>query len=430
MASDAFALEMLDVTKSFPGVLALDHAHISVRRGEIHALVGENGAGKSTLIKILSGVYHRDEGEIRIRGTPVHIENPHQAMELGVSTIHQELMLVPDMSVAQNLFLGREPRRFGMIEWGRLYREAADILETFGLEIDPRARIRDLGVAKQQMVEIARAMSLETAIIVMDEPTATLTINETEHLFALIRRLREHDVSVVFISHRMEEIFQLADRATVLRDGNTVGTVDTATATRDGIVRMMVGRDIEQLYTKRNEPREAPALEVRNLTTSHIRDVSFSVRWGEILGLGGLVGSGRTEVLRAVFGLDAILSGEILVNGEPVSIRSPSDAIAAGIGYLTEDRKAHGIVPDRSVEKNITLSVLKQLTHGLTIDRTQRRKLAQSFVDRLSIRSASLGMAIKNLSGGNQQKSLIGRSLATHAAIMLLDEPTLSLIHI
>lgn len=415
---------MTDICKVFPGVRALDRAHLSVEPGEVHALVGENGAGKSTLIKILGGVYQMDEGRIRIRGNEVRITGPHDAMMQGVSTIHQELMLIPDMTVAQNLFLGREPRRAGMISWKTLYREAKQILEKFGLDIDPRAKTRKLGVARQQMVEIARAMSLETSIIVMDEPTATLTKTETDHLFDLIRRLKNHDISVVYISHRMEEIFQLADRATVLRDGVTIDTVRTDNATRDEIVRMMVGRDIEALYTKQNTPREETAIEVRDLTTERVQKISFSVRRGEILGVAGLVGSGRTEVVRGIFGLDPILSGTITVNGEAVRIRAPKDAIAAGLGYLTEDRKEHGIVPEMAVVKNITLSILDRLCRLGVIRNMTRRTIAESYVNKLSIRLASLRMAIKNLSGGNQQKTLIARSLATDANILLLDEPT------
>jgi ribose transport system ATP-binding protein len=417
-------LEMLNVDKRFLGVHALTEANLTVSRGEVHALVGENGAGKSTLIKILGGVHQMDSGEIRVDGQPVTIGSPHEAMARGISVIHQELMLVPDMTVAQNLFLGREPTRAGFIDWKTLYENARSVLERFELDIDPRSRIRRLGVARQQMVEIARAMSFDTAIVVMDEPTATLTINETEHLFQLVQRLQKHGVSTIYISHRMEEIFHLADRATVLRDGKTVGTVFTADADHDQIVRMMVGRDIDTLFTKRNVPRTEVILDVRDLNSPRVKDISFTVRQGEILGFAGLVGSGRTEVIRAVFGLDTIVSGTVTVNQTPVRIQAPRDAIAAGIGYLTEDRKTQGIVPDLPVAANISLTVLDRLSRLGFIRRAERNSLATRFQQSLSIRAASLTMAIKNLSGGNQQKALIARSLATNARVLLLDEPT------
>jgi ribose transport system ATP-binding protein len=395
-----------------------------VQPGEVHALVGENGAGKSTLIKVLGGIYRRDEGEIHIRGRPVEIDSPHRATELGISIIHQELMLVPDMSVAQNVFLGRSPSRFGVLTPARMNAQAAEILERFEVSIDPRTPIRELGIAQQQMVEIAKAVSRQVQILVMDEPTATLTHKEIEQLFALIQRLKSQGVSVIYISHRLEEIFRIADRVTVLRDGATVETFGIKEADTARIVRLMVGRDLSDMFVKKDAAVGAEVLRVENLTSTKVRGISFAVRQGEIVGVAGLMGAGRTEMAHALFGLDPLTDGAIYVRGKKVRIKSPRDALAHGIGYLSEDRKRYGIIPQMSVESNVSIAILGRLCTLGVMRKKLRRELGSTYQERLRIRAPSMEALIKNLSGGNQQKALIARWLATDAPLLILDEPT------
>ncbi len=418
------AVEMIGISKSFPGVVALKNVSFEVESGEVHALVGENGAGKSTLIKVLGGIHLKDSGRIHLHGRPVEIWSPRRAMELGISVIHQELMLVPEMSIAQNLFLGRNPLRFGMLSVKKMNDATREILQRFELDLDPRTPMRRLGIAIQQMVEVAKAVSMNAEIIVMDEPTATLTSQETEQLFALIARLKREGVGVVYISHRLEEIFRIADRTTVLRDGSTVGTLTSGEMTHAGIVKLMVGRDIEQFFVKTNEPSSEEALRVEGLTNEKIRGVSFRVRKGEILGMAGLIGSGRTETARAIIGADPLSSGSIVVGGRQVRISSPRDAVRNGIGYLSEDRKKYGIIPDMSIGSNISITVLQKFARAGVLNVRRRNSMAEDFRRKLSIRSTSVAMLIKNLSGGNQQKVLMARWLAAGVPVLIFDEPT------
>jgi len=417
-------VEMLSISKSFPGVLALRGVSLAVQPGEVHALVGENGAGKSTLMKVLGGIYSRDAGEIRIQGHPVEIHSPHRATELGISIIHQELMLVPDMSVAQNIFLGRSPSRAGVLNPRRMNAQAAEILGRFELFIDPRTPIRKLGIAQQQMVEIAKAVSRNVRILVMDEPTATLTTKEIEQLFALIHRLKGEGVSIIYISHRLEEIFRIADRVTVLRDGATVETLGIEEADTARVVRLMVGRELTDMFVKKDVPIGEEVLRVENLSSGKVRRINFRVSKGEIVGIAGLVGAGRTEMAQAIFGLDPIRSGAIYLHGRKVTIRNPTDALRHGIGYLSEDRKRYGVVPEMSVESNVSLAVLDRLCLFGVLRKRLRRELGERYQRKLQIKTPSMDALIKNLSGGNQQKVLIARWLATDAPLLILDEPT------
>ena len=413
------------ITKDFPGVRALDGVTFEVRRGEVHALVGENGAGKSTLVKILAGAVPGDRGEIRIEGRPVEIASPHAAQELGVSMIYQEFNLVPYLSVAENIVLGREPQLLhGIIDWGRMYRDAAAVLDRLGVRIDPRAPISRLSVAQQQMVEIAKAISTNAKLIVMDEPSATLTEHELARLFELIHRLREQGVSIIYISHRLEEIFEIADRVTVLRDGQLIGTHPVSAVTKDDIIRMMVGRQLTEQIPKREVQMGEEALRVEGLSGGVVRDVSFVVCAGEIVCLTGLVGAGRTEVARLIFGADPKTAGRVLVGGKELRIRNPRDAIRHGVGFVTEDRKEQGLVLGLTVRENVTLAHLDLLSYWGFIRRQQERTAASKFIQSLRIRTPSPEQITRNLSGGNQQKVVLAKWLLTESRVLLFDEPT------
>jgi ribose transport system ATP-binding protein len=420
---------MSGIDKSFPGVRALDQCRFELCRGEVHALVGENGAGKSTLMKVLAGVYAKDAGQILYKGAEVEIPSPRAARDLGISLIHQELNLMPHLTVAQNIFVGREPRRklrFLMDEKA-INAQAAVLLERLNLRLDPRTRVSDLTVAKQQMVEIAKALSFRSEVLIMDEPTAALTEGEIEDLFRIIRQLRQEGVGVVHISHRLEELQLISDRITVMRDGRYVDTVATRDAAIDRIIHMMVGRTIYEGAPEVPglEEREV-ALEVRHLNRGrNVRDVSFTLREGEILGFAGLVGAGRTEVARAIFGADPIDSGEILVRGRPVRIRTPRDAVRHGIAYLSEDRKRYGLALGMDVETNVVLATMSRFLRPLGwVNTSKTRETAQRYVEALRIRTPSLLQKAKNLSGGNQQKVVIGKWLTADTEVLIFDEPT------
>ncbi len=425
-------LEMRDIRKAFPGVLALDGVNLTVRRGEVHAVGGENGAGKSTLMKILSGVVPRDAGEILIDGQPVEITSPRVAQALGISTIYQEFNLVPSLSVAENIFLGHQPGRLGLVDWRRLEQDAAKLLDRLGVKLDPHVPVATLSVAQQQMVEVAKALSSRARILIMDEPTSALTEREAELLFALIRRLKAEGIAIIFISHRLEEIFEIADRITVLRDGRLVATVDAAQTNPSEIVRMMVGRVLEDLFHKEPARIGEVVLEVRGLSRTVSQDgavrrvldnVSFQVRRGEIVGLAGLVGAGRTEVARAIVGADPIDSGEIWLDGRPVHIRSPQDAIRLGIGFVPEDRKTQALILNMAVRENISLALLGTRGYG-PLHIGEERSLARRLVEALLIRTPSVEQRVVNLSGGNQQKVVIAKWLALSPKVLILDEPT------
>ncbi len=424
-------LEMRAINKSFPGVQALSNVDLVVYPGEILALLGENGAGKSTLMRILDGVFLPDSGEIRWQGEAVSIHSPHDAQLLGISMIHQELALIPYLDVGKNIYLGREPsaRLPGTIDWRQLYRQAGEQLDRLSLSFDPHTTVRDLPIAQQQMVEVAKALSLDVRLIVMDEPTSSLTDTEVETLFAQMRSLRQQGVSIIFISHRLNEIFEVADRVTVLRDGALVGTKAISELTEDELIRMMVGREVGEAYPRDEAAASAggqtPVLDVHNLTRDGaIEDVSFAVRPGEIVGIAGLVGAGRTELAETLFGVHPANSGDVLLDGRALHVRHPAQAIKHGIALVPEDRKEAGLFLRMSVGTNITMKLLSQLTRfGVILWRSVRRVGAE-FTDKLNIRTPSLEQRVRNLSGGNQQKVVIAKWLTLKPRVLILDEPT------
>jgi ribose transport system ATP-binding protein len=417
-------LRIEGIRKTFPGVVALDGVDFDLRRGEVHVLLGENGAGKSTLIKMLSGAYRPDAGRVFVDGREVTIHGAQDSERLGIATIYQEFNLVPDLTVAENIFLGRQPRRFGMIDRKRMEADAAELLERVGVQVSPRARVRELGIARLQMVEIAKALSLNARVLIMDEPTAVLTTEEVDKLFAIVRRLREDGVGIVFITHHLEEIAALGDRVTVIRDGKSVGQVPASTP-EDELVRLMVGRSIEQQYPRRQPDAGEALLVVEGLTRDGVfHDVSFEVRAGEVVGIAGLVGAGRTEVVRAVFGADPYDKGAVKVGGAPVPKDDVNAAMAAGIGLVPEDRKGQGLVLDASVEENLGLVTLRGATKGGFVDLKGQRADAARVAEQLGVRMAGLHQHVRTLSGGNQQKVVIGKWLLADTRVLILDEPT------
>jgi ribose transport system ATP-binding protein len=417
------------VSKSFPGVRALNNVRFELAPGEVHALMGENGAGKSTLMKILAGVYTKDSGAILYNGAEVNFTNPRDAQAAGIGIIHQELQLMNHLTVAQNIYIGREPRRaLGMLlDDANLNREAAALLAHMGLRIDPRTSVGSLTVAKQQMVEIAKALSHNSRVLIMDEPTAALNNAEIAELFKMIRELTARGVGVVYISHKIDELKQISDRVTVMRDGEYVDTVPTATTSVDRIIAMMVGRTLVDVAREDHPaPQDEVALEVRNLNCAPlVKDVSFSLKRGEILGFAGLMGAGRTEVARAVFGADKVQSGQIFVRGRKVTIRSPADAVAAGIGYLSEDRKRFGLAVGMDVAANTVMANLpRYLSWGLFLRQGRIASQAEKFVKLLGIRTPSIGQEVRLLSGGNQQKVVVAKWLDRDCDVLFFDEPT------
>ena len=417
-----------NLSKSFPGVRALDGVRFDLMPGEVHALMGENGAGKSTLMKILAGVYRKDSGEVLMDGKPVEIESPAHAQSLAIGIIHQELHLMGHLTAAQNIFLGREPRKAAglLLDEGQLNRDAQALFDRLNLQLSPTTTIGDLTVARQQMVEIAKALSHKSRVLIMDEPTAALNNAEIEELFRIIRQLKSEGVGIVYISHKMDEIQRIADRITVMRDGAYIATVPSATPMSE-VIAMMVGRKLDHVQkaipdTSTNEV----LLDVRGLNRGRaIRDASFTVRRGEILGFAGLMGAGRTEVARAVFGADPVDSGEVRVRGQMIRLTSPTDAVDAGIGYLSEDRKHFGLATGMDVESNITLPSLKRwLKLGMFLNRPAIQAISQQMVEKLRIKTPSLTQTAKLLSGGNQQKVVIAKWLVQDCDVLIFDEPT------
>ena len=430
MAGDDVLLSMTGVDKAFNGVPALREAHFEVRGAEVHALIGQNGAGKSTLIKILTGVYERDAGEIVFDGRPVDFKGPHEAQLGGIATIYQEVNLVGYRSLAENVFLGREPRRFGLIDWGRMNAEAARILASFGLDVDVTRPLNSYAVATQQLTAIARAVSVEAKLVIMDEPTSSLADAEVEVLFGVIRRLKADGVSVVFVSHKLDELYAICDRVTIMRDGRTVHVAPMADVSRIELVTMMLGRELaEQLSHRRSAEEgavEGPTvLAATGLKRGRVLDgVDVQVRRGEVVGLAGLLGSGRTETARAVFGADPLDDGTIEIKGRASRLRSPRDAIREGFGLTPEDRKTEGIVPEMSVRENLTLALLPRLTRRGILDGGRQREVVDRFVKALGIKLADADQPIRELSGGNQQKVILARWLCTDPELLILDEPT------
>lgn len=428
-------LEMRGITKSFPGVRALDGVSFSLNAGEIHALVGENGAGKSTLIKILAGVYPHPEygGEIILDGSERRFASIREAENAGIAVIYQELSLVKDLTVAENIFLGREPRRFGIINWEVLYSRAQQLLSDLHVTIDPRTPVRNLGIGQQQLVEIAKALSQEARILVLDEPTAALTDAEVETLFNILKKLRARNVAMIYISHKLDEVFHMSDRITVLRDGRTISTEATAELTEARVIAKMVGREVGQIFPEPTHQRGDVVFEARNITVEDpsvpgkllVDRVSFATRKGEVLGIAGLMGSGRTELLMAIFGAhEGRKSGEVFVGGKPVEVKQPSDAIRNGIGFVTEDRKRYGLILDQTILRNMTLAGLRRLS-GRFISNEDAESVAGERAARdLRIKATSIFTVAGTLSGGNQQKVVLAKWLLTNPRVLFLDEPT------
>ena len=421
-----YVVQMQGITKEFPGVVALNGVDFNLKRGEVHALVGENGAGKSTLIKILSGAYEMDRGEIRINGQKVNISSPRHSQELGISVIYQEFNLVPYLSVAENIFLGRESMSNGVFINNKENRaKAQELLDRLELEISIDDTVADLGVAQQQMVEVAKALSMQASIIVMDEPTSALGNREIEQLFRTIEKMKSEGISIIYISHRLEELWQIADRVTVLRDGQFITTSDMETMDKDQLIKYMVGRDLTEQFPERNVSLGEEILRVENLSKKGVlENISFNLRKGEVVGFAGLVGSGRTELMRCLFGADRFEQGKIYLEGREIEIKSPRDAIGHGIGFITEDRQRQGLMLVRPVKENITVTALDRVISNLLIDHSEERRIAEDLVDKLRIRTPGLEQEVRYLSGGNQQKVVISKWLLEKAKILIFDEPT------
>ena len=425
-------LRMEGISKAFPGVQALDNVDFEVAAGEVVALVGENGAGKSTLMKILCGAYRKDSGRIFLSGQEVEIESPHHAQELSIAIIYQEFNLTPNQSAAANIFISREPRQRGLgrvlnfVDRRRMEQEAQGHLEMVGARVPATALIRDLSVAEQQMVEVAKALAVNARIIIMDEPTSALGEEEVETLFGIIKTLKEQGIAIIFITHRLEEVLRIADRVVVLRDGHRVGSVPIGEATPEKIIRMMVGRElVTDLFQKMKAEIGEPLLEVRSLTgRDGVKDVSFTLRQGEILGFAGLVGAGRTETVRLLFGADPLESGEVLIEGKPIRIRSPVDAVEAGLSLVPEDRGLQGLILMLPVQENIVLPTLQEHATAGWVSRRGIRETAQEYVGKLNIRTPHLQQKAMYLSGGNQQKVVLAKWLASNPKVLIMDEPT------
>lgn len=423
-------LRATDVTKRFPGVLALDKVDFELRRSEVHALVGENGAGKSTFIKILGGVFRADAGTIEYEGKKITHSDPHSAQKLGISIIHQESELALPFSAAENIFLGRQPRH--AIKWliarKRMYREAQMWLDKVGATFRASSLVRDLSISQRRLVELARAVSMNAKLLIMDEPTTVFTEQEVEHLFEIVRSLKTHGVTTLYISHRLEEIYSIADRVTVLRDGKVVATIPVQNATEDKLVQWMVGRELKRVFPVRSKPPGEEMFSVSGLTKKGvIDDVSFSVRKGEIVGLSGLVGAGRTAVANAIFGVMPVDRGEMVLDGKPIKGTSPAVAIRHGIGFIPSDRKLDGLLLIKSVKENISLANLKNMSHWSFIDWSREKAEAKKFQELLQIKTPSINQIVVNLSGGNQQKVVFARWLLVHAKVLILDEPTVGI---
>ena len=417
-------LRFNNISKLFPGVVALDDVSMEFEKGEVHALCGENGAGKSTLIKILTGAYTPTTGTIEFDGKVYNEMNTREAMDLGIAAIYQEFNLVPYLSVAQNVFYGNEKVNGIFLDKKAMEQRTAELAKDMGIEVDPSARIKDLGVAYSQITEIIKSVSRDAKIIVMDEPSAPLTNREIEAMFNVIRKLKAKGVTIIYISHRMEEIFEICDRVTVMRDGKYVSTRKVSEVTQQQLIADMVGRELGNTFVGGAGAQDEVVLEVKGLTNKKIKDVSFQLKKGEILGLGGLVGAGRTETARAIFGADRITAGEVFVKGEKVTIKSPKMAIEKGIGFLTEDRKGQGLLLGRSVKENTTFTILKQLTKGLFIDEKENRRIAEEKRAELRTKTPHIDQLVKFLSGGNQQKVVLAKWLVTNSDILIFDEPT------
>jgi inositol transport system ATP-binding protein len=418
-------LQMKDIHKTFPGVYALRDINLEVRAGEVHALLGENGAGKSTLIKVLGGIYQADQGEIFIDGNKVEISDVRDAQQQGISIIHQELVLVPYMTVAENIYLGREPKNGLFVNHRKMEEKAQNLLDAYQMNIDATTVVANLTTAQQQMVEIVKAISFDSKILVMDEPTSSISDKEVEFLFNTMRILTKKGVGIIYISHKMSELDQICDRVTVLRDGKYVGTEVVKETTKEKLISMMVGRELQKYYTRNFQEAGEVVLKCENISDGKlVKDACFEIRKGEIVGFSGLVGSGRSELMKCIFGLNKNSSGDIFIDGKKVRIKSPIDAIKYGIALVPEDRKKEGLYKVQSVKYNSTIEVLDEFIKGIIVNYSKEEAITQTYIDMMSTKTPSQDQVIGNLSGGNQQKVMIGRWLATSPKILILDEPT------
>lgn len=418
-----YVLEMKNISKNFGGIQALTDVSLSLEKGEVLCLVGENGAGKSTLMKILTGVVSPTAGEIYIRGKKASIDRPIDAYHAGISIVHQELIQIPYMTVAENIFIGRYDKRLGFIDYKKLRKKTLALMERLGIHFEPNSLIKQYSVAQRQIIEIMKALSYDSSIIVFDEPTAALTLDETETLYRIIRQLKAEGISVIFISHRMDDIFAVGDRVHVLKDGRTSGIAPISEVDTGKIINMMIGREVGQQFVEKTNSPGQTLLEVRHLTNANVKDVSFDLHEGEILGLGGLIGAGRTELLRALFGIDSF-RGEIRLGGTPIQNKSPRDAIRRGFSMVPEDRKDEGLLLNQAILQNIVLSILRAISRLGLMDPRKEQQVAQEYMASLSIRAPSTSMKAGMLSGGNQQKVVLAKCLAPRPKILLLDEPT------
>jgi ribose transport system ATP-binding protein len=416
------ALSLTGITKVYPGVIALKDFSIDFRPGEVHALLGENGAGKSTLIKIIAGAIEPNAGKITIGAESYARLTPHEARKLGIEVIYQEFNLMPSLSAAENIFFGEKTGR--LVSQKKMEDKARAIFEEFEVDIDPRSRVRDLPASRQQIVEIAKAVSRNAKILIMDEPTAPLSMTEVEHLFKLIRKFRERGTTIIYISHRLDELFAVADAVTVMRDGQFVKTLETSHTSRQELISLMVGRELKETYPERSRQAGKTVFELRGVSGNGVRDISFTLGEGEILGMAGLVGAGRTELAKVIVGAAALDAGEILIEGHPLKIRSPKDALKSGIGLIPENRKEEGCFLGMDIAWNISFANLRRISQGLLIKKNAEQILAESFRDLMRIKTPSLSQKVKLLSGGNQQKVVLSKILATESRILIFDEPT------
>ena len=417
-------LTMRDVTKTYPGVLALNHISFELRPGEVHALVGENGAGKSTLIKVLTGAIEPDSGVIEYDGHKYEKMNPTLSRSVGIAAIYQEFNLAPSVTVAENIFMGTRLNKGIFVDYKKLYSESEKVLQNFHVKISPSATVNELTVAYKQLIEIAKAIAQDAKVIIMDEPTAPLTDDEVENLFEIVNNLKKRGISIIFISHRMDELFRISDRVTVMRDGSVISTYDTKSITKTELIKDMVGRTLSETFPEREMKYGDVALEVKQLCGNIVHPISFQLRHGEVLGLAGLVGAGRTELARLIFGADKKDSGEVWVDGQNVNIKSPTEAVAAGIGLVSEDRKLNGVILRKSIRENITVPILKRISDGLFVDQTKEKNIVDKYKDALHIKTPSVNQLVGNLSGGNQQKVALSKWLASECKVLILDEPT------
>lgn len=429
---DEVLLQLSHISMYFPGIKALDDVHITIRPGEVHALIGENGAGKSTLVKIMTGVYKPSSGTMKYQGKEIQFKSPQEAQKAGIAVIHQETSMFADLTVAENIFMGHEPRLQGLplvpiqpISWKNMFQRSDELLKSLGMSIDSHTLVKDLSTAERHLVEIAKALSQEAKILIMDEPTSAITIREPEELFELVKKLKAQGTAVVFISHKFEELFEIADYYTVLRDGRYIGEGSMKDVTEDELIRMMVGRSIDQLFPKGNAVIGELVLEARHLSRLGVfKDVSFSVHRGEIVGFFGLVGAGRSEVMRAMIGIDSLDSGEIIMEDHPCRFRSPQDSMKRGIVYVPEDRQRQGAILTMSIAENISLPQIDSLSTLGFLNRVKELSLATNYAKKLEVKAAGIEYDVQTLSGGNQQKVVLAKWLASHPTLLILDEPT------